>query len=85
MVPAKARGRRMKAALADGLLDLHLQHEVAAALEVESQFDAFGEVGPQLGKRGGENGQANDAIHAKQQQCQDRDELPLELGTHAGR
>ena len=34
------------AALADGLLDLHLQHEMAAALQVESQLDAVGEVLP---------------------------------------
>ena len=74
---------RFVAALPDGLVHLHLQHEVAAALEVKPKLDAVGEVLLHLRERSGKLRQCRSG-----RKCTDKDddgdknEFPLELRTH---
>jgi hypothetical protein len=72
------------AALTHHLLDLHLQNEMATALQVKAEMYAVRQVVFQPRQGGREYGHSNDTINAKNKNERDEDELPLELGIHAG-
>src|SRR5579863_3323563 len=76
---------RLIAALPDGFVHLNLQNEMAAAFEIETQFDAVGEVILQLRTGCWETGHPDDTENAKKNDKDNKDELPFELRIHASR
>jgi len=57
---------------------------VAAAFQIESQLDAIGKILLQLLGRGGKFRQPDHAENTEQDNDRDKNELPPEIGTHAG-
>jgi len=55
---------------------------VRAALEVEAKFDLPGEIIPNLGDRGGEHRVAEKEIDAEQNDGEDEQRFPLQIGVH---
>ena len=68
--------------LADGLIHLHLQNQVRAALQVEPELDAPGKIVAQLRQRGGQGRQTEQAINAEQNHQGDKNNLPFKIGVH---
>src|SRR6202040_2618585 len=66
--------------LGNGFLDLDLEDEVRTALEVEAKLDLPGEIIPHLGARGGEHRVAEKEIDAEQNDGEDKQRFPLQIG-----
>ena len=75
---------RFVASLPDRFIHLHLQHKVAATLQIKPQLDAIGEVVLHLLRGSWKLRQSDQSKNANQNHDRDENELPLELGTHAG-
>src|SRR5258708_37049066 len=65
--------------LRDGFLDLDLQDEVRASLEVKAKLDLIGEVVLHLGERGGEHRVADQKIDTENDDGKDEQAFPLQI------
>src|SRR5205807_10136517 len=68
--------------LRDGFLDLNLEDEVRAALEVEAELDLFGEIVLHPRDRGREHRVAEKEIDTEQNDGEDEKRFPLQIGIH---
>ncbi len=79
---ARESVQRLIRLLRDGFLHLHLQNQVRAALQVESQLDLVSEIIFQLCQRRWECRQTEKAVHAAQDDHHDEERSPLQVGIH---
>jgi len=68
--------------LSDGFLHLHLQYEVRAALQVQTEVDLLGEIVLKLRERRWKCRQSEQSIDAEKDHRQDEQRFPLQIRVH---